>query len=436
MAGVVVQQAMDLKIIDDTYGAHADLYYTVLHVPPTATEDEIQQAYFDRRSELFTLLAKIDAAARGFEKSASVVASVAQKRGRAQKKMDSVVFAVRVLADPVLRKAYNGIRAERCPGTAAAPTAATAAAYTAANHLKQSPSGNSESSTKSNNKQIKQQPRQPRVVTPTEEAESKNWIQSTFSSSLFSSSSSSPADDAEEHGDEDRNPRKSKRRQKQHQQQSLSSSNRDEPIQESHPESNTGEKEKKSIWGRRKKKKKPSKNEDGGLFLNDSMDTNATDTSMTDHEKSPRPLLKGGSEQRISPHEAVRRGGERRRNERNSNSGGSALASEADDDTLRDDDDTRTFLGDDGETFASGSLFSNDDPEEAQKAAAVCGGEDGMFGCISGSKAFQRIATEVSDACEDTLVSVDQVFNAFTLTDKDIKAVKKKIDKAKRQLDN
>jgi len=246
---------------------------------------------------------------------------------------------------------------------------------------------------------------------------------------------------ADLYGDEDRNPRKSKRRQKQqqHQQSSSSSSslpNRDEPIQESHPQSSTGEKEKKSIWGRRKKKKIPSKDEDGGLFLNCSMDSNATDTSMTDHEKSPRPLLKGGSEQRISPHEAVRRGGERRRNER-SNSSGSALASETDVDTLRDDDDdTRTFLGDDGETFASGSLFSNDDPEEGQKAVAVCGGEDGMFGCISGSNAFRRIAIEVSDACEDTLVSVDQVFNAFTLTDKDIKAVKKKIDKAKRQLDN
>lgn len=424
MAGGVVQAnsnaKLDLKIIDETYGKNADLYEDVLKVPTTATHDEIQLAYFDRRSELFALLAKIDAAARGSQ-SKSVAASVDQKRNLAEKKMDSIVFAVRVLADPALRKAYNGIRSERT-------------AYA----LKQSPSGASESSTTSNNhksnKQIQQQHQhQHRVVTPTEEVEPKNWIQSTFSASLFSSIGSSPVDDAEEHGDEERNPRKTKRWQKQ-QQSSSSLPNRDETIPESYPES-TGEKEKKSIWGRKKRKKKrPSKDEDGGIFLNDSMDTNATDTSMTDHEdtnyknkKSLRPLLKSNE---MSPHEAVRRGGERRRNER-SNSG-SLLSAETDgdDETLR-DDDTRTFLGDDGETFASGSLFS--DPDEK---TAVCGGEDGMFGCIAGSKAFQRIATEVSDACEDTLVSVDQVFNAFTLTDKDIKAVKKKIDKAKRQLEN
>ena len=46
---------------------------------------------------------------------------------------------------------------------------------------------------------------------------------------------------------------------------------------------------------------------------------------------------------------------------------------------------------------------------------------------------FQK---EVSGALQDTVASFDQVFNAFTLTDKDIRAVTKRIDKAKRQLDD
>jgi len=59
-----------------------------------------------------------------------------------------------------------------------------------------------------------------------------------------------------------------------------------------------------------------------------------------------------------------------------------------------------------------------------------------MFSCISASKTFKSLTDELSGACEDTLVSVDQVFHAFTLTDKDIKAVTKKIGKAKRLLEN
>jgi len=47
-----------------------------------------------------------------------------------------------------------------------------------------------------------------------------------------------------------------------------------------------------------------------------------------------------------------------------------------------------------------------------------------------------RLADEIGDACEDTLLSVDQVFNAFTLTGKDIRAVTRRIDRAKRDLES
>lgn len=438
---------LDLKLIDESYGSNADLYEDVLRVPTTATQDEIQLAYFDRRSELFTLLAKIDASARG-PRSESSLANAEQQRYLAERKMDSVVFAVRILADPVLRKAYNGVREDRTGiplatmgYTVTQPQPSSNSSFPS---ISPSNSAASESSTKSNGRGKKygtsvQQPT-PRAVTPPEtppvvtasSSESKNWIQSTFSSSIFSSISSSQSKTEDDGEVEERNPRKSKRRNKQNQASSSLIRDREaEPIQEPYPQ-NAGEKEKKSIWGRKKrKKKKQGKDEFGQIILDDSMETNATDASTTDNDESyrnatrdidSRPTLSmkssmSNNDYKVSPHELVRRGDR------------IEIDTVGDDDTRR-DDDTRTYLGDDGETFATVSVFSED-----FQGKRACG-DIGMFGCISGSKAFQKIATEVSGACEDTLVSVDQVFHAFTLTDKDIKAVKKKIDKAKRQLDN
>ena len=444
---------LDLKLIDESYGSNADLYEDVLRVPTTATQDEIQLAYFDRRSELFTLLAKIDAAARGPRSEST--SNAEQQRYLAERKMDSVVFAVRILADPVLRKAYNGIRQERTgiPLTTMGYTIMPPQSTSTSNFPSISPSNSagSESSTKSNGRRKKyntdvQQPT-PRAVTPPETppiatasssaSESKNWIQSTFSSSIFSSISSSHSKTEDDGEDEERNPRKSKRRSKQNQVSSTSNRDREaEPAQDQYLES-VGDKEKKSIWGRKKrKKKKQSRDELDGTILDDTMETAATDTSMTDNDESihrnrtrdidSRPILSmksstSNNDYRVYPYDSVR--GDR-----------TEIETVGDDDTRR-DDDTRTYLGaDDGATFdtyATDTVLSDDFHNKA-----VCGGEDGMFGCISGSRTFQKIATEVSGACEDTLVSVDQVFNAFTLTDKDIKAVKKKIDKVKRQLDN
>jgi hypothetical protein len=75
--------------------------------------------------------------------------------------------------------------------------------------------------------------------------------------------------------------------------------------------------------------------------------------------------------------------------------------------------------------YDSYSLIENEDNEPS-----------GMLSCITNSRILRKFTDEISGACEDTLVSVDQVFNAFTLTDRDIRAVTKRIDKAKRQLEH
>ena len=209
---------------------------------------------------------------------------------------------------------------------------------------------------------------------------------------LFSSNKS--LDD----GDEDR--RKSKRKQK----------------SSTSMETNGEEKEKRSLFGRKKKKKKKQvKDERGVIIRNDSITTYETENSVTDQEEANRRNARPSNN--VSPQEAVRRGR-------------SQHYFSTDDDTTRRDDDTRTFLETDGETFATGSVYSKAIEDTG------CGDGGGLFGCISGSRAVQRIANEISGACDDTLTSFDQVFNAFTLTDKDIKAVRKKIDRAERQLNS
>merc|ERR1712078_531485 len=111
--------------------------------------------------------------------------------------MDSIVYAVRILADPVLRKQYNGIRQERTGiGLAnTTPLSRTSSASRSFNRKNNIPRAVTPPDDRS----------PPGVTTaaPSEPKESKNWIQNTFSASLFSSNKS--LDD----GDEDR--RKSKR---------------------------------------------------------------------------------------------------------------------------------------------------------------------------------------------------------------------------------
>ena len=74
--------------------------------------------------------------------------------------------------------------------------------------------------------------------------------------------------------------------------------------------------------------------------------------------------------------------------------------------------------------------------ELASAASGKAEERSDMLSCITNSRILRNISDEISGACEDALVSVDQVFNAFTLTDKDIRAVTRRIDKAKQQFDN
>lgn len=98
---------MDLSVVDAAYGEDADLYVDVLRVSCLASPEEIQVAFFDRRSELFGILSKL---AQSSEEEDEI--SLSQRRF-AERRMDAVVLAFRVLKDARLRQHYHKVRQER-----------------------------------------------------------------------------------------------------------------------------------------------------------------------------------------------------------------------------------------------------------------------------------------------------------------------------------
>ena len=272
---------LDLDIVDKAYGKFADLYADVLRVSVGATQEEIQVAYFDRRSELFTLLAKIDAKPQDDK--------TAKDRYMAERKMDSVVLAVRILGEDKTRHQYDLIRQERI--------------------------------------------RQERLLKRrrAQNGESRETGKKTASSPVASKSS-------------------------------------------------TEKKNSSSTPKKGRSDRYSSADED---TLNQTLDT--------------------------------------------------YYSSDGDTETAG---DTNTLFSDsrfDDTTYGTGTV-GDETMETYSVVSADVNTKTGLF-CLDSSRVFRNVVDEIQGACEDTLTSMDQVFNAFTLTDKDIKAVTKRIDKAKKQLE-
>eukprot|EP00546_Thalassionema_frauenfeldii_P014596 CAMPEP_0178930066 /NCGR_PEP_ID=MMETSP0786-20121207/21004_1 /TAXON_ID=186022 /ORGANISM="Thalassionema frauenfeldii, Strain CCMP 1798" /LENGTH=272 /DNA_ID=CAMNT_0020606503 /DNA_START=76 /DNA_END=891 /DNA_ORIENTATION=- len=94
----------DLEIVDQAFGPDADLYMDVLRVSYFSSDDEIQSAFFDRRSEIFGILSKLT--------DSQDEVSMSQRR-LAERRMDAIVMTFRILKDPALRAIYEGERERR-----------------------------------------------------------------------------------------------------------------------------------------------------------------------------------------------------------------------------------------------------------------------------------------------------------------------------------
>ena len=98
--------ALNLESINEAFGESADLYRDILGVKANASNDQIQRAYFERRNELFQLLAEL-------ESTPELDSSSASRRAQAERKMDAIVMTLRILGDKSLRSAYDDVRLER-----------------------------------------------------------------------------------------------------------------------------------------------------------------------------------------------------------------------------------------------------------------------------------------------------------------------------------
>jgi hypothetical protein len=110
-----VTSDFDLRVVDKAYGPHADLYVDVLRVSYLAPDEEIQSAFFDRRSELFTILSRLT-----FDENSDNDEIALSQRRFAEKRMDAVVMAFRILTNPESRRRYEKERERRVAGRLAA----------------------------------------------------------------------------------------------------------------------------------------------------------------------------------------------------------------------------------------------------------------------------------------------------------------------------
>lgn len=130
----IPSECFNLQVIDQAYGPCADLYVDVLRVSYMASDKEIQAAFFDRRSEIFAILSKLSCD----DDSENDEIALSQRRF-AERRMDAVVMAFRVLKGPESRKAYEKERERRIASRLA--SASTSISASPAPEQKSSPEG-------------------------------------------------------------------------------------------------------------------------------------------------------------------------------------------------------------------------------------------------------------------------------------------------------
>lgn len=98
---------LNLSAVDEAYGERADLYRDVLRIKSNATTDDVKHAYFNRRDELFQILAKMDKTGTPHD---------SPQRYQIERQIDAVVLALRVLGDADARLNYDFMRGDRVSG--------------------------------------------------------------------------------------------------------------------------------------------------------------------------------------------------------------------------------------------------------------------------------------------------------------------------------
>lgn len=361
----------------------------------SATAEQLQMAYFDRRSELFALLASIDSEQEQDDITAS-------HRFHAERKMDAVVMAVRILGDPELRQEYDNVMSLRQngsrkqpkepPQTATSPSREPDGVYAGVPHDEEPPPPSP---------RVRKSPkrRSPRGSGGEQQEQERQHFYhhheiKNSGSSDHRSSSNSGGDDVDDN-DEQQPP------------QLLADDSSDSRFMHVTPPSpkppkkyHKHPKNKHASSSKKERSKEKSK-------------------KKHHHHPTPPPPPPAPVDQSVDQSTLV------------------------DDETFQDNTtlndtleegtiDTRTWA-DEGATIESGSTYGN--PRGRGRRLAKHGGHSSTLSTFTNQGGLvSRIQEEVAGTVEDTLVSFEQVMNVFTLQEKDIRAVMGRIDKAKKQL--
>ena len=99
----------DRTVIQYAFGPLANLYADVLSVPPGASPALIQSAFFDRRYELYEILSQDTNGDKTAQKNDAAAGDILTPTERhfAERRMDAIVAAYRILSNPQTRAEYD-----------------------------------------------------------------------------------------------------------------------------------------------------------------------------------------------------------------------------------------------------------------------------------------------------------------------------------------
>lgn len=368
----------NLAIVDEAFGPGSDLYLDVLQVQPNAGTGQIQDAYFDRRNELFQLLADID----GDHEQDSITES---HRRNAERKMDAVVCSVRILGDPDLRLQYDDLRSERLHAKRS-PKRSTDKKSHSASPKKGGKSKSSSSPRRTANHRVP-------MDEPSPEDEARD-MRLRVSTSHSSSMGSTTVDEYPAG------------------RYALNSSLVDGSLLSTDPSTLFTAEPVQS------RPKSPAKNLPPRKPPLVSPDNKNTSNSISksrrtrnNNQKPPHSSARGAPPTSRTMKAPTTNSSKRNKQEEESVADSQTLESESG--TLVSDDEDETFF-----TIEDASISDSILAKTSKKP-------DGFL---------DRVRIEAIGACDDTARSFAQVCNVFTLQESDIKAVMGRIDKASRQL--
>ena len=425
-------QSGGTDVIQYAFGANANLYSDVLSVPPDALQPQIQSAFFDRRYELYEVLSKDENALTPTE------------RHFAERRMDAIVAAYRILSNPSTRAEYDEALLAAGDGT-----------NTPAASPRKQANGRSSSIARSLGRTLS-------TPSPTKRGRSRSLLQKAFNASPLSRNKSMTDLTKDSRGERRRASSSLDVGELRLQQQLLQQSRGQVPTQQLNPSSRLSahldahippppsspgrydDNQTISTIGMRGATTPQRPIRPVGILKNQGSDetdrTRPVESDNDDPEEydffkayattTNQDQDDDGGDADGSPIQQHRR---RHRNSRRSSRSGSHHRRSTSRRRKYESEEEETTVVDDDETSATRSKSSSSKKYD-DITSLGCSALAPMDFLLRPGRVFRAVREEVTGAAADTTSAFDQVCHVFTLRSSEISAVVGEIDGAKREL--